>query len=107
MARAAPAPLDAGLLVPKGLSRVETPTEETPPVPEARAPRPHAETHQQVSARRSALAPKAKPVRVPITVKIKPETLRRLRVVAVHLEVEQQDIVEEALSHWLDDNGAT
>jgi len=43
---------------------------------------------------------------VPITVKIKPETLRRLRVVAVHLEVEQQDIVEEALSHWLDDNEA-
>ncbi len=93
MARSTPAPLDAGLLVPKG-ARVE------PSAEEAVSP----ETPQQSSARRSALAPKAKPVRVPITVKIKPETLRRLRVVAVHLEVEQQDIVEEALSHWLDDN---
>lgn len=107
MAKSAPAPLDADLLVPKGAPRMEAAVEEKAPTSEAKAPRPRGETPQQVSARRSALAPKAKLVRVPITVKIKPETLRRLRVVAVHLEVEQQDIVEEALSHWLDDNEAT
>ena len=104
MAKSTPAPLDADLLVPKRAPRVETPVGDTAPPPEARTPRLRADTPQQVSARRSSLAPKAKPVRVPITVKIKPETLRRLRVVAVHLEIEQQDIVEEALSHWLDDN---
>ena len=106
MAKSGPAPLDADLLVPKGAPRVEATVEERAPTPDVRTPRPREETPQQVSARRSSLAPKAKPVRVPITVKIKPETLRRLRVVAVHLDVEQQDIVEEALSHWLDDNEA-
>jgi len=50
------------------------------------------------------LEPKVKPVRVPLTVKIRPETLRRLRLVAVHHEIEQQDIVEEALAQWLDFN---
>lgn len=104
MAKSAPAPLDAGLLVPKGAPTMEAAIEEMAPIPVAKASRSRGETPQQVSARRSVLAPKAKPVRVPITVKIKPETLRRLRVVAVHIEVEQQDIVEEALSHWLDDN---
>lgn len=106
MAKSGPAPLDADLLVPKAAPRVEAPAEDAAPLTEARTPRPRAETPQQVLVRRSSLAPRVKLVRVPITVKIKPETLRRLRVVAVHLEVEQQDIVEEALSHWLDDNEA-
>ena len=110
MARPAPTPLGSDLLVSKGNQSIVAPTplpEEEPqsaPAP----PRPSitipAATGQPVQPARSALAPKARVVRVPLTVKITPETLKRLRVVAVHAEIEQQDIVEEALRNWLDIN---
>lgn len=102
MARPAPTPLGSELLVAKGSPASPTPTAERPTnaasitaAPEAPVPR------------RSILEPKIKLVRVPLTVKVRPETLRRLRLIAVHHEVEQQDIVEEALTQWLDFNEPT
>lgn len=108
MARPAPTPLGSELLISKSSPSSAPPLTEEPakavasqtvaiqasatPAAEAMAPR------------RSVLEPKIKPVRVPLTVKIRPETLRRLRLVAVHHEVEQQDIVEEALAQWLEFN---
>ena len=97
-----PTPLDSALLVPKGVPP-QTPVA-MEPVPLADAAQTPATDQEAPPVRRSALAPKPKPVRVPLTVKIRPETLRRLRLVAVHHEVEQQEIVEEALTQWLDAN---
>jgi len=112
MARSAPTPLGSELLVAKGSPpAASTPTASVDEAVRAAvsdavpilAPTPVL-VAQPAPARRSVLEPKIKPNRVPLTVKIRPETLRRLRLVAVHHEVEQQDIVEEALTQWLDSN---
>ncbi len=115
MAKAAPTPLGSELLVTKTSSLaasastasidepVRTAALGTVPILAPAPPVPIAEP-EAAPTRRSVLEPKIKPVRVPLTVKIRPETLRRLRLVAVHHEVEQQDIVEEALTQWLDLN---
>jgi hypothetical protein len=105
MARPAPTPLDSGLLIAKS-APPSAPTPATGESVEPTAPGPiqAPATLAAVTPRRSVLEPKVKPVRVPLTVKIRPETLRRLRLVAVHHEIEQQDIVEEALAQWLDFN---
>jgi hypothetical protein len=107
MARPAPTPLDSGLLIAKGAPPLAPTPATGEPVevtaPEA-VPNQAPVTPAAVAPRRSVLEPKVKPVRVPLTVKIRPETLRRLRLVAVHHEIEQQDIVEEALAQWLDFN---
>src|SRR3954454_22659582 len=107
MARPAPTPLDPGLLITKDAPRPAPAPATGKPVeataPEA-VPNQAPATPAAVAPRRSVLEPKVKPVRVPLTVKIRPETLRRLRLVAVHHEIEQQDIVEEALAQWLDFN---
>ena len=107
MARPAPTPLGSELLVAKGSPPalpVLSPSIEEPVPALMLPPAPPALIAEPAPARRSVLEPKIKPVRVPLTVKIRPETLRRLRLVAVHHEVEQQDIVEEALTQWLDFN---
>lgn len=113
MARPAPTPLGSELLVAKGpppaspapVPAIEEPVKVAVPVAETEpTPLPPATPSELAPVRRSVLEPKVKPVRVPLTVKIRPETLRRLRLVAVHHEVEQQDIVEEALTQWLDFN---
>ena len=112
MARPAPTPLGSELLVAKGSplgaatpagsvdGAVRVAVTDAVPI---LAPTPML-VAESAPARRSVLKPKTKPFRVPLTVKIRPETLRRLRLVAVHHEVEQQDIVEEALTQWLDFN---
>ncbi len=109
MARPAPTPLGSDLLVAKnsplaapGLTNeevIKAAVQETVPDQAPATPAP-----VTAPLRRSVLEPKTKLIRVPLTVKIRPETLRRLRLVAVHHEVEQQDIVEEALAQWLDFN---
>lgn len=116
MAKSAPTPLGSELLVTKSSplaasapaassdEPVRTATPGTLPIL-APAPPVLVAEPELAPAWRSVLEPKIKPVRVPLTVKIRPETLRRLRLVAVHHEVEQQDIVEEALTQWLDFNG--
>ena len=107
MARPAPTPLGSELLIAKS-SPTAVPTltllteEPTPALMPPQAPT--SPVSASAPLRRSVLEPKIKLVRVPLTVKIRPETLRRLRLVAVHHEVEQQDIVEEALTQWLDFN---
>jgi len=107
MERPAPTPLGSELLVAKGSPPAvpaPPPSVEEPVPALTPPPAPPAPVAAPAPARRSVLEPKVKPVRVPLTVKIRPETLRRLRLVAVHHEVEQQDIVEEALTQWLDFN---
>ena len=116
MARPVPTPLGSELLVSKGTQPAAALAPEQAPLVQEQEPALPAQdtTAKRVMAsnsvpslpapKKSALAPKARVVRVPLTVKISPETLKRLRVVAVHLEIEQQDIVEEALRNWLEVN---
>jgi hypothetical protein len=113
MARPAPTPLDSGLLVSKGNGPTLAPAPE--PTPEVHEDETVPSAPKRVGPvsgfgrpvpppRKSSLAPKAKVERVALTVKIKPTTLKRLRVAAVNADLEQQDIVEEAISNWLDVN---
>lgn len=84
MAKAAPAPLDSSLLgVPKGAA---APAVEVSPIPPQRPP------------------PAQEP-RTALTVRLPVNTQERLREASHRLRREKQALVDEALIHWLEQQG--
>jgi|SRR5271166_78143 len=113
MAKASPAPLDAGLLgVPKGAAApaAEVPAasplnDATPaPVPMTRA----SVVGPQPPVRRPAPDVAPPPVEEPktaLTVRLPVSTQERLREAAHRTRREKQSLVDEALLAWLDERG--
>jgi hypothetical protein len=108
MAKAAPSPLDPSLLgVPKGAA---APAAEVPAASPAADPAP---VLQPAAAAAPAPRRAPPPVVVPppeeprtaLTVRLPVSTQERLREAAHRTRREKQQIVDEALGRWLDENG--
>jgi len=107
MAKATPAPLDAGLLgVPKGAAApaAEVPAAASDPAYLPQESRPPTEPGRRRPPP-AVVAPPAEEVRTALTVRLPVSTQERLREAAHRTRREKQAIVDEALLAWLEERG--